>query len=103
MKPISYARHRFPPEVIHHLVWLYLRFSLRDAEDLLAERGLDISYEMVRRWAAKFGTALARNLRRLRSRPVDTWHLDEMVILIGGRRMYLGAIDSEGEVLDLLV
>jgi putative transposase len=106
MKPISYARHRFPPEVIRHAVWLYLRFtlSLRDVEELLAERGLDISYETVRRWVAKFGTVFASNLRRLRPRPTDTWHLDEMVVSIGGRRMYLWrAVDSEGEVLDLLV
>ncbi len=106
MKPVSYARHRFPPQVIRHAVWLYLRFtlSLRDVEELLAERGLDVSYETVRRWVAKFGTAFARNLRRLRHRPADTWHLDEMVVSIGGRRMYLWrAVDSEGELLDLLV
>ena len=60
--PISYARHRFPAEVIQHAVWLYLRFTLsfRDVEDLLAERGLDISYETVRRWVGKFGGAYAR-------------------------------------------
>jgi putative transposase len=106
MQPISYARHRFPPEVIRHAVWLYLRFTLsyRDVEELLAERGLDVSYETVRRWVAKFGTAYARNLRRLRRLPSDVWHLDEMVISVQGRRMYLWrAVDSEGEVLDLLV
>jgi putative transposase len=106
MQPISYARHRFPPEVIRHAVWLYMRFTLsyRDVEELLAERGLDVSYETVRRWVEKFGPAFARNLRRLRPRASDTWHLDEMVITIRGRRMYLWrAVDSEGEVLDLLV
>jgi hypothetical protein len=71
MQPISYARHQFPPEVIRHAIWLYLRFTLsyRDVEELLAERGLDVSYETVRRWVLKFGPAFARNLRRLRPRP----------------------------------
>jgi putative transposase len=106
MQRISYARHRFPPEIIRHAIWLYVRFTLsyRDVEELLAERGLDISYETVRRWVLKFGPAFARNLRRLRPRPADTWHLDEMVVSIQGRRMYLWrAVDSEGEILDLLV
>src|SRR5215217_6090011 len=78
MQPISYARHQFPPEVIRHAVWLYLRFTLsyRDVEELLAERGLDVSYETVRRWVLKFGPAFARNLRRLRPRPSDRWHLE---------------------------
>jgi transposase-like protein len=103
---ISYARHRSPPAVIQHAVWLYLRFSLsyRDIEDLLAERGLDISYETVRRWVAKFGPQFARELRRRRPRPTGRWHLDEMVVTIGGKRFWLWrAVDSEGEVLDLLV
>src|SRR3954465_15332786 len=102
----SYRRHRFPPPVIQHAVWLYLRFTLsyRDVEELLAERGLEVSYETVRRWVIKFGPAFARNLRRLPPRPSDTWHLDEMVVAIQGRRMYLWrAVDSEGEILDLLV
>jgi len=106
MQPISYARHQFPPEIIRHAVWLYLRFTLsyRDVEELLAERGLGISYETIRRWVDKFGSAYARNLRRLRPRPAVTWHLDEMVVSIQGRRMYLWrAVDSEGEVLDMLV
>jgi putative transposase len=78
MQPISYARHQFPPEVIRHAVWLYLRFTLsyRDVEELLAERGLDVSYETIRRWVLKFGPAFARNLRRLRPRPSAQWHLD---------------------------
>ena len=87
-------------------MWLYLRFTLsyRDVEELLAERGLDISYETIRRRVLKFGSAYARNLRRQRLRPSDQWHLDEMVVSIQGRRMYLWrAVDSEGEVLDLLV
>jgi transposase-like protein len=81
MTSISYARHRFAPTVIEHAVWLYLRFCLsyRDIEDLLAERGLDISYETVRRWVAKFGPRFARELRRRRPRPSGRWHLDESV------------------------
>ena len=106
MQPISYARHQFPPEIIRHVVWLYLRFTLsyRDVEELSAERGLDVSYETIRRWVLKFGPAFAGNLRRRRPRPADTWHLDEMVVSIQGRRMYLWrAVDSEGEILDVLV
>ena len=104
--PVSYARHRFPPSIIQHAVWLYLRFTLsyRDVEDLLAERGLDVSYETIRRWVAKFGPRFARELRRRRPRPTSRWHLDEMVVSIGGKRFWLWrAVDSEGEVLDLLV
>jgi len=103
---LAYRRHRFPPSVIQHMIWLYLRFTLsyRDVEDLLAERGLDVSYETVRRWVLKFGPMIARNLRRHRPRPSDRWHLDEMVVRIAGRRMYLWrAVDHEGEVLDMLV
>src|SRR5215210_5858264 len=106
MQPLSYARHQFPAEIIRHAVWLYLRFTLsyRDVEELLAERGIETSHESVRRWVLKFGPMFARNLRRLRPKPTDTWHLDEMVVSIQGRRMYLWrAVDSEGEVLDLLV
>jgi putative transposase len=106
MASLCYRRHRFPPEVIQHAIWLYLRFTLsyRDVEELLAERGLDISYETVRRWVLKFGPAIARRLRQRRPRPSDRWHLDEMVVRIGGERMYLWrAVDDEGEVLDMLV
>jgi putative transposase len=83
---ISFARHQFPPEIIRHAVWLYVRFTLsyRDVEDLLAERGLDVSYETVRRWVLKFGPLFARELRRQRPRPTSTWHLDEMAVVIGG-------------------
>jgi transposase-like protein len=88
MQTISYARHRFPPDVIRHAPWLYLRFTLsyRDVEDLLAERGLEISNETIRRWVLKFGPVVARNLRRARPVPQAPWHLDEMVVSIGGRR-----------------
>ena len=78
MTVISYRRHRFPPSIIQHAIWLYLRFTLsyRDVEDLLAERGLDISYETVRRWVLKFGPLIARTLRQRRPWPSDRWHLD---------------------------
>ncbi len=106
MGEISHARHRFPPEIIQYAVWLYFRFPLsyRDVEDLLSERGIDVSYETVRRWALKFGQAYAYRLRRFRSRSDTRWHLDEMFVSINGKRMYLWrAMDCEGEVLDILV
>ena len=106
MDQLSYRRHRFPPLIIQHAIWLYLRFTLsyRDVEELLAERGLEVSYETVRRWVLKFGPGFARRLRRCRPRPSDRWHLDEMVVRIAGKRMYLWrAVDHEGEVLDMLV
>src|SRR5215510_9777110 len=106
MMYLSYRLHRFPPVVIQHAVWLYLRFTLsyRDVEDLLAERGFDVSYETIRSWVLKFGPVIARRLRRRRPRASDRWHLDEMVVRIAGKRMYLWqAVDHEGEVLDMLV
>ena len=106
MTTISFTRHQFPPDIIRHAVWLYLRFTLsfRDVEDLLAERGLDLSYETVRRWVLKFGPLFAKELRRRRHRPTSQWHLDEMAVLIGGRQFWLWrAVDDEGEILDLLV
>jgi putative transposase len=105
MALLSY-RHRFPREIIQHAIWLYLRFTLsyRDVEELLAERGLDISYDTLRRWVLKFGPAIARRLRQRRPRPSDRWHPDEMVVRIAGEQRYLWrAVDHEGEVLDLLV
>src|SRR5205085_206732 len=106
MAHLPYRRHRFPAEIIQHAIWLYLRFTLsyRDVEELLAERGLDVSYETVRRWVLKFGPMIARRLRGQRPQPSKRWHLDEMVVRIAGKRMYLWrAVDHEGEVLDMLV
>ena len=106
MQKISYSRHRFPSELIQHAVWLYARFTLsyRDIEDLMAARGLDISYETVRRWFLKFGEPIARNLRSSRPTSNDIWHLDEMVIVIRGKGHWLWrAVDNEGEVLDFLI
>src|SRR4051812_47422599 len=102
----SYQRHRFPALVIQHAVWLYLRFTLsyRDVDELLAERGLDVSYEAIRHWVVKFGPVFARRLRQHRPRAGSQWHLDEMVVRTRGERMYLWrAVDHEGEILDILV
>src|SRR5258706_4736027 len=100
MDQLSYRRHRFPPAVIQHAIWLYLRFTLsyRDVEELLAERGLEVSYETVRRWVLKFGPGIARKLRRCRPPPSDRWHFDEMVVRIAGKPMYLWrAVGPPGE------
>ncbi len=106
MDNLSYRRHRFPGIVIQQAVWLYFRFALsyRDVEDMLAARGIDVSYETLRRWALKFGSIIARKLRRGRPRPDGRWHLDEVFVSINGRQLYVWrAVDSEGEVLDILV
>ena len=106
MKKISYRGYRFPPEIIQQAIWLYLRFtlSLRDVEDLLAERGVAVSYETVRRWVSHFGPMIAADLRKRRLKPHTTWHLDEVYLKIDGGMVYLWrAVDAEGEVLDVLV
>ena len=106
MKPISFKRHRFPADVIRHAIWLYFRFSLsfRDVEELMAARGVDVSYETIRCWTIKFGPLIARRLRKRRWPPTPRWHLDEVVCNIGGKRMFLWrAVDDEGEVLDVVV
>jgi putative transposase len=101
-----YKGFRFPQEIISHAVWLYYRFSLsyRDVEDLLAERGIIVTYETVRQWCLKFGQPYANQLRRRRARPGDKWHLDEVFLTINGKTSYLWrAVDQEGNVLDILV
>ncbi len=106
MSKISYDGYRFPPEVIHQAIWLYLRFTLsfRDVEDLLAERGIVVSYETVRRWVNHFGPMIAARLRKRRPKPHASWHLDEVYLKIDGRMVYLWrAVDAEGEVLHVLV
>src|SRR6267142_717200 len=84
-KPL-YHRRRFPAEIISHCVWLYFRFCLsyRDVEELMAERGITLTYEAVRYWCRTFGQAYANQLRRLRPRPGDKWHLDEVFLTIKG-------------------
>jgi len=102
----TYKRHRFPPEVISHAVWLYFRFALRyrDVEELLAERGVVLTDETVRQWCRKFGQQYANTLRRRRPRPGATWHLDEVFVTINGRTHYRWrAVDQDGTVLAILV
>ena len=101
-----YHGYRFPPDIISHAVWLYHRFALsfRDVEDLLAERGITVTYETIRQWCQAFGPDYARMLRRRRGRMGDTWHLDELFVTIQGRRQYLWrAVDQDGDVIDILV
>ena len=82
--PQSYHGYRFPPDIIGHAVWLYHRFclSFRDAEDLLAQRGITVSYETIRQWCRTFGPAYAKTLRRRRGRLGDTWYLDELFVVL---------------------
>lgn len=105
--PTRYRRHRFPTEIIAHAVWLYFRFplSLRDVEDLLAERGIDVSFQTVSEWAAKFGLKFADQLRqRSRGHFADKWQLDEMVVTIKGKKYWLWrAVNANGYVLDALL
>ena len=102
----SYRGYRFSPEIISHAVWLYHRFALsfRDVEDLLARRGVEVTYEAIRKWCRRFGPEYAGRLRRRRGRLGDTWHLDEVFVTIQGRQQYLWrAVDEDGDVLDILV
>lgn len=106
VKPISSNRLQFPADVIHHAVWLYFRFrlSFRDVEELLAQRGVEVSYGMIRCWAIKSGSPIARRIEKRLGDPSPRWRLDEMVFWIGGKRMYLWcAVDDESEVLDLVI
>ena len=105
-QPPSYRGYRFPPAIISHAVWLYHRFGLsfRDVEDLLAERGVTVTYEAIRQWCLTFGLDYARRLRRRRGRLGDTWYLDEVFVKIQGRQQYLWrAVDEDGDVIDILV
>ncbi len=101
-----YYRHRFPSEIISHCVWLYFRFALsyRDVEEIMAVRGVTLTYETVRYWCRQFGQTYANSLRRKRPRLGDRWHMDEVFIKIHGRVHYLWrAVDQDGDVLDILV
>ena len=102
----TYPGHRFPAEIISHALWLYHVFSLslRDVELILAERGIAVSHESIRRWCTRLGADFARGLRRRRPRPGDTWHIDEVFLKIDGELFYLWrAVDQRGVVLDILV
>ncbi len=99
-----YRRHRFPPVIIQHAVWLYHRFNLshRDIEDLLAERGIEVSYESVRLWCNKFGPLFSKRLKRRHPGFGDTFFIDEVFVTIAGRRHYLWrAVDQDGDVIDV--
>jgi putative transposase len=106
MRKIGHSGYRFPPEIIHQAILLHARFTLsfRDVEDLLAERGILVSYETVRRLMNHFGPMIAADLHKRRPKPHSVWHLDEVYLKIGGRMVYLWpAVDAEGEVLDVLI
>ena len=102
----SYKRHRFPPAIISYAVWLYFRFNLshRDIEDLLAQRGIIVSYESIRLWCIKFGRRYARRLKRRHQGYGDTFYIDEVFVKINGKQLYLWrAVDQEGEVVDVFL
>ncbi len=101
-----YKRHRFPIEIIQYAVWLYHRFNLshRDIEDLLAERGIVVSYESIRLWCNKFGPRYARRLKRQHQGYGDTFFIDELFVKIQGIQRYLWrAVDQDGEVVDVFL
>lgn len=94
-----YAGHRYPIEIISHAVWLYFRFTLsfRDVEEILAYRGVIVTYEAIRQWTRKFGQTYANTLRRRQPKRGDKWHLDEVVLTINGKHHYLWrAVDQDG-------
>src|ERR1700681_1293725 len=104
--PISFKGYRFPPDVISYAVWLYYRFplSLRMVEELLAARGIELTYETVRRWSVKFGLGIARCIRSTALGRGNRGHLDEVVVTINGKKHWLWrAVDQHGVVLDVLV
>ncbi len=101
-----YRRHRFPREIIQYAVWAYYRFNLshRDIEDLLAERGISVSYESIRLWCIKFGPKYARRLKLRHQGFGDTFYIDEVFVKIGGKQHYLWrAVDQDGEVVDVFL
>ena len=106
MKTSIYTLHRFHPDIIRRTVWMYFRFNLsfRDVEDLMIERGVDVSYETIRRWVDKFGSTYARRIKSRSECPSPVWHLDEIYTKINGKMVYLWrAVDDEGTVLDVVV
>ncbi len=101
-----YKRHRFPSVIIQHAVWLYYRFNLsqRDIEDLLAKRGIEVSYESIRLWCNKFGPNYAKRLRRKHRGFGDTFFIDEVFVKIGGKQMYLWrAVDQDGDIVEVFL
>ncbi len=105
-KTNTYPGYRYPIEIISHAVWLYFRFtlSLRDVEEILAYRGVIVSYETIRQWTLKFGQGYANALRRRQPKRGDKWHLDEVVLTLQGKRHHLWrAVDQDGYTLDVLL
>lgn len=106
MKVSIYHRHRFHSDIISRAIWMYYRFNLsfRDVEDLMAERGIDVSYETIRQWVDKFGRTFAKRIKARSEKPSSVWHLDEVYTKINGQMVYLWrAVDDEGSVLDVVV
>ena len=106
MKTSIYRHHRFHPNIIRRAVWMYFRFNLsfRDVEELMIERGIDVSYETIRRWVDKFGSTYAKRIKSRSVPPSPIWHLDEVYTKIAGKMVYLWrAVDDEGAVLDVVV
>ena len=102
----TYKRHRFPPDIISYAVWLYFRFNLsqRDIEDLLAQRGISVSYESIRLWCIKFGQMYAKRLKRRHQGYGDTFYIDEVFVKINGKQQYLWrAVDQDGEIVDVFL
>jgi len=101
-----YKRFRFPPEIIQYAVWLYYRFNLshRDIEDLLSERGINVTYEAIRLWCNRFGPKFATKLKRKHRGYGDSFFIDEVFIKIDGKQHYLWrAVDQDGEVVDVFL
>ena len=106
MKTYIYSRHRFHPDIIRRADWTYFRFNLsfRDVEELMVERGVELSYETIRRWVDKFGSTYAKRIKSRSERPSPVWHLDEVYTQINGKMVYLWrAVDDEGTVLDVVL
>ena len=100
----TYKRHRYPPEIISYAVWLYFRFNLsyRDIDDILAQRGVIVSYESIRFWCIKFSALYTKRLKRTHRGYGDTFYIDEVFVKINGKQHYLWrAVDQDGEVLDV--
>ena len=98
--------YRFPREIISHSVWLYHQFflSFRDVEELLAKRGIVVSYELIWQWCMKLGPGYTRMLKRRHGRLGDMWHLDELFVNIRSKRRYLKrAVDQDGDVIDIVI
>lgn len=106
MSKNPYSRHRFPPEIISHCVWLYNSFSLsfRDIEKMMLYRGIEVTYETIRDWNNKFAQQMANEIRRHRPQPSRKWHLDEVRVEIKAEVYWLWrAVDEHGQILDILM